>query len=129
MWSGFGIRGGRGRGNNPIALVFLVAALVWAASFFLLRALSRYREYAADRGSMLLTGTPAALRSALIKTSDAAQHIPSRDLRSMQTASAFFIVSPTRPSRLGELFDAHPILEHRLARLEAMERTMNMVPR
>jgi heat shock protein HtpX len=131
MWSGFGMgmRGGRGRGNNPIALVFLVAAAVWAISFFLLRALSRYREYAADRGSVLLTGTPAALRSALIKASGAAQRIPTRDLRSMQTASAFFIVSPTRASGLGELFDAHPTLEHRLARLEAIERSMNMLPR
>ncbi len=131
MWTGFGVgmRGGRGRGNNPIALVFLVAALVWVVSFFLLRALSRYREYAADRGSVLLTGTPAALRSALIKVSGMVQRIPTRDLRTMQAANAFFIVTPTRRSSLGEVFDTHPTLEHRLARLEAMERTMNAVPR
>jgi heat shock protein HtpX len=132
MWSGFGMgmRGGRGRGgNNPVALVFAIAALVWVVSFFLLRALSRYREYAADRGSVLLTGAPATLRSALIKVSGAAQRIPTRDLRSMQAASAFFIVPPMRRSRFGELFDTHPTLEHRLARLETLERTMNAVPR
>jgi heat shock protein HtpX len=131
MWSGFGagLRGGRGRGNNPVALVFLVAAVVWVLSFFLLRALSRYREYAADRGSVLLTGAPATLRAALIKVSGAAQRIPTRDLRTMQAASAFFIVPPTRGSRLGEIFDTHPTLEHRLARLEALERTMNAAPR
>jgi heat shock protein HtpX len=131
MWSGFGagMRGVRGRGNNPVALVFAVAALVWVVSFFLLRALSRYREYAADRGSVLLTGAPATMRAALIKVSGAAQRIPTRDLRSMQAASAFFIVPPARGSRLGELFDTHPTLEHRLARLEALERTMNTAPR
>jgi heat shock protein HtpX len=131
MWSGFGagLRGGRGRGNNPVALVFLVAAVVWVLSFFLLRALSRYREYAADRGSVLLTGAPATLRAALIKVSGAAQRIPTRDLRSMQAAHAFFIVPPMRRSGLGELFDSHPTLEHRLARLEALERTMNAAPR
>ncbi|MGH2388306.1 MAG: zinc metalloprotease HtpX [Chloroflexota bacterium] len=126
MWTGFGgsMRGRRG-GNNSVAMVFLASAVVWAVSFFLLRLLSRYREYAADRGSVLLTGSPAVMRSALIKVSGTASRIPSADLRTAQTMNAFFIVPIGAKSSFGELFQTHPTLEHRLARLEEMERGMN----
>ncbi len=130
MWTGlgFGGRGGRGR-NSTAAMVFLVSALVWVVSFFLLRALSRYREYAADRGAVLLTGAPATLRSALIKVSGSMQRIPTRDLRTAQAMNAFFIVPPGRTNKLGELFQTHPTLAHRLAHLEAMSRTIEGAPR
>jgi heat shock protein HtpX len=128
MWTGFGGRGRRG-GNNSIALVFLASGVVWVVSFFLLRLLSRYREYAADRGSVLLTGSPAVMRSALIKVSGSASRIPSQDLRTAQTMNAFFIVPIGVKSAFGEIFQTHPTLEHRLARLEEMERNMNAVPR
>jgi len=105
--------------------VFLVSAIVWAASFVLPRALSRYREYAADRGSVLLTCSPSTMRSALIKVGGSMQRIPTQDLRTAQAMSAFFIIPPPTKSALGELFATHPTLEHRLARLEAMERGMN----
>jgi heat shock protein HtpX len=124
MWTGFGIGDRRDRDSNGAAVVFLVSAAVWVISFFLLRALSRYREYAADRGSVLLTGAPATMRSALLKVSGTIQRIPNSDLRASQQMNAFFIVPQVKQS-LGEIFSTHPSLEHRLARLEAMERGMN----
>jgi heat shock protein HtpX len=130
MWTGFGgSMRGRRDSNNSVALVFLASAVVWAVSFFLLRLLSRYREYAADRGSVLLTGSPAVMRSALIKVSGTASRIPTADLRTAQAMNAFFIVPIGAKSSFGELFQTHPTLEHRLARLEAMERNMNAVRR
>jgi len=125
MWTGFGMNNRDDRdGGNAAMVVFLVSAVVWAISFFLLRALSRYREYSADRGSVLLTGTPATMRSALLKVSGTMQRIPNADLRTAQSMNAFFIV-PQVKSTAVEVFSTHPSLEHRLARLEAMERTMN----
>ncbi len=121
--------GGRGGSRNPLAVVFLISLAVWLISFFLLRALSRYREYAADRGAVILTGTPANMRSALIKVNDVIQHIPTRDLRTAQPLHAFYIVSQSKRSRMGELFGTHPSIEHRLARLEAMQRSLEARPR
>ena len=123
MWTGLGRSRGRGAGN--LGAVFLVAAVVWAGSFVLLRALSRYREYAADRGSVLLTGSPSTMRSALIKVSGSMQRIPTQDLRTAQAMSAFFIVPIKTKGTIGEFFQTHPTLEHRLARLEKLEQRMN----
>jgi heat shock protein HtpX len=128
MWTGFGFGDRDNRDDNAAVVVFLVSAVVWLVSFFLLRALSRYREYAADRGSVLLTGSPAVMRSALIKVSGVIQRIPNTDLRAAQSMNAFFIV-PAVKSAAVEIFSTHPSLEHRLARLEAMERSMNQVGR
>jgi len=122
IWTGLGRA--RGRGGN-LGAVFLVSAVVWAGSFVLLRALSRYREYAADRGSVLLTGSPSTMRSALMKVSGAMQRIPNQDLRTVQAMSAFFIVPITQKGTFGELFNTHPTLAHRLARLEKLEQRMN----
>jgi len=129
MWTGFGVGDREDRDSgNAAAVVFLVSAAVWVISFFLLRALSRYREYAADRGSVLITGSPAAMRSALLKVSGTMQRIPNTDLRAAKSMNAFFIV-PQVKQTLGEAFSTHPSLEHRLAKLEAMERTMNQLPK
>ncbi len=128
MWTGFGMNDRDDRNGNSAAVVFLVSALVWAISFFLLRALSRYREYSADRGSVLLTGTPATMRSALLKVSGTMQRIPNADLRTAQSMNAFFIVPQVKNAAV-EVFSTHPSLEHRLARLEAMERNMNKLGR
>ncbi len=128
MWTGFGMNDRDDRDGNAAMVVFLVSAAVWAISFFLLRALSRYREYSADRGSVLLTGTPATMRSALLKVSGTMQRIPNADLRTAQSMNAFFIV-PQVKSATVELFSTHPSLEHRLARLEALEKNMNKLGR
>ncbi|MDH7577102.1 MAG: zinc metalloprotease HtpX [Bacillota bacterium] len=106
------------------ALVYLVSLLVWLISFFLIRALSRYREFAADRGAAFLTGTPGLLSSALIKISNTMQRIPTRDLRQTEALNAFFIIPALKGEALAELFSTHPSLERRLAYLRELERQM-----
>jgi heat shock protein HtpX len=116
--------GGYGRDEEEeqsIFLIIAVSALVYAISFFLLRALSRYREFAADRGSAVLTGRPSALASALIKISGTIEREPREDLRKAEGLSAFFIMPPKAKSSLLNLFADHPPLEQRLAALERLE--------
>jgi heat shock protein HtpX len=102
-------------------VIFAVSAAVWAISFFLIRTLSRYREYAADRGSAIITREPSRLASALLKISGRMQRIPDTDLRQMQTGSALMFFPAITRGSLGEIFATHPSLEHRIARLQAME--------
>jgi heat shock protein HtpX len=119
---GGGFGGGDRNEAEAIEVVILVSVLVYAISFVLLRALSRYREFAADRGSAILTGRPSALASALIKVSGAIERIPRNDLRTAEGMSAFFIVPARAKNSLMNLFADHPPLEKRLealARLEA----------
>jgi heat shock protein HtpX len=116
--------GGYGGGEEEerdVFLVIAVSAVVYAISFFLLRALSRYREFAADRGSAVLTGRPSALASALIKISGTIEREPRQDLRKAEGLSAFFIVPARTKNSLMNLFADHPPLEQRLAALERLE--------
>jgi heat shock protein HtpX len=116
--------GGYGRDEDEeqsIFVVIAVSALVYAISFFLLRALSRYREFAADRGSAVLTGRPSALASALIKISGTIEREPREDLRKAEGLSAFFIIPPKAKQSLLNIFADHPPLEQRLAALERLE--------
>jgi len=117
--------GGMGRGSSEeeedIMIVILVSAVVYAFSFLLLRALSRYREFAADRGSAVLTGRPSALASALLKISGTMERIPREDLRSAEGMSAFFIIPARAKNSLMNIFADHPPLEQRLAALERLE--------
>ena len=108
-------------GERDIMLVVLVSVVVYAVSFFLLRALSRYREFAADRGSAVLTGRPSALASALVKISGTIERIPSQDLRKAEGMSAFFIVPARTKKSIMNLFADHPPLEQRLAALQRLE--------
>jgi heat shock protein HtpX len=122
---GGGFGGGYGRGNNEgeedVIVVIMVAMAVYAISFLLLRALSRYREFAADRGSAVLTGRPSALASALLKISGTMERIPRQDLRTAEGMSAFFIVPARAKKSLMNIFADHPPLEQRLAALERLE--------
>jgi heat shock protein HtpX len=122
---GGGFGGGYGRGSREaeeaMFAAIAVAAIVYAISFMLLRALSRYREFAADRGSAVLTGRPSALASALLKISGTMERIPGRDLRAVEGMSAFFIVPARAKNSLMNLFADHPPLEQRLAALERLE--------
>lgn len=125
LFFGGGFGGGYGRGGNEeeedIMLVLLVSVLVYAISFLLLRALSRYREFAADRGSAVLTGRPSALSSALLKISGTMERVPTQDLRRAEGMSAFFILPARTKKSLMNIFADHPPLEQRLAALEKFE--------
>jgi heat shock protein HtpX len=116
---------GGGYGNREeeedIFLVVIVSVLVYAFSFLLLRALSRYREFAADRGGAVLTGRPSALASALIRISGTMEQVPSQDLRTAEGMSAFFIIPARTKKSLMNIFADHPPLEQRLAALERLE--------
>ena len=124
LWGGFGGRRDSRDQGGAFVLIFLVSAAVWAISFVLIRTLSRYREYAADRGSAIITGEPAQLAAALVKISDRIQRIPDRDLRDVEGASALLIFPAVSRGSLSEIFSTHPSLDHRLARLEAMASRM-----
>src|SRR5437763_12459384 len=126
MFGGFG---GGNRNNNsnntPVWLIVLaVSVLTYVISFILIRTISRYREYAADRGSALITGAPENLMSALQKISSQITMIPDRDLREVAGMNAFFIIPTSVKQRTAELFMDHPPLEKRLAALEKIAREM-----
>jgi heat shock protein HtpX len=118
--------GGRSReGGAPVWLIiFLVSMATYVISFVLIRTISRYREYAADRGAALITGAPEQLMSALQKIASNIARIPQRDLREVEGMNAFFIVPTNWKSSVGELFHTHPPLEKRLARLAAIAQEM-----
>jgi heat shock protein HtpX len=123
MWGG----GGNRDNNNgpPIWLiVFVVSIIVYAVSFILIRSISRYREYAADRGSALITGSPEYLMSALQKISSQMTLIPNQDLRQVEGMSAFFIIPARAKGVASELFMDHPPLEKRIAALAKIAREM-----
>ena len=129
MFGGFGGGGNRSNNNNqggvPIWLIlFAVSVVTYAISFVLIRTISRYREYAADRGSALITGAPEHLMSALQKIASGITTIPQRDLREVAGMNAFFIVSTNWRSQVGELFMDHPPMEKRLAALAEIAREM-----
>jgi heat shock protein HtpX len=127
MGGGFG-GGSRSSNNNnqvPIWLIIFVASVVtYAISFVLIRTISRYREYAADRGSALITGAPEHLMSALQKIASGITQIPQKDLREVAGMNAFFIVPTNWRTQMGEIFMDHPPLEKRLAALAAISREM-----
>src|SRR5689334_24902484 len=122
MWGG----GDRRDNNGPPVwlIVFAVSILVYAISFILIRTISRYREYAADRGSALITGAPEYLMSALQKISSQMTLIPNRDLRQVEGMNAFFIIPAKAKSAVSELFMDHPPIEKRLAALAEIAREM-----
>jgi heat shock protein HtpX len=122
-----GMFGGGRRDNNgpPVWLIVMAVSIItYALSFILIRTISRYREYAADRGSALITGAPEYLMSALQKIASQMTLIPQRDLREVEGMNAFFIVPTNVKSAFGELFLTHPPMEKRLARLAEIAREM-----
>jgi heat shock protein HtpX len=122
---GFFFGGGGGYGddddNASFMVLFLVSLAVYVVSFLLMQALSRYREYAADRGSAIITGRPSALASALMKISSGMHRIPQKDLRASQELSAFYIFPPGAKKAVGGLFATHPPMEKRIAALQRLE--------
>jgi heat shock protein HtpX len=123
---GYGYGGGRDRNNSGGALiiVIVVAMLTWVISFLIIRAISRYREFAADRGSAQMTGKPVKLANALMKISGGMRQVPSKDLRQVEGLNAFFIVPALSGSTIGNLFSTHPPVEKRIQKLMEMEASM-----
>jgi heat shock protein HtpX len=115
--------GGRDRegGGPAFAVVLLVSVLVYAVSFVLMLALSRYREFVADRGAALTTGRPSAMASALMKLSEDMDSVPERDLRAAGELNAFFVVPARARNTRRSLFSTHPPLEQRIAALGRLE--------
>ena len=124
---GFFFGGGFGGGDSDsdsgpgFLVVLLVSVAVYVISFFLMLALSRYREFGADRGAALITGRPSALPSALVKISDQMQRVPTQDLRAANDLNAFFIVPAGVKSSIQTIFATHPPLEKRIERLQQLE--------
>jgi heat shock protein HtpX len=107
--------------DNPSFLVLLLVSLVvYVVSFLLMQALSRYREFAADRGASIITGRPSALASALQKISGGMDRIPQKDLRAAGELQALFIF-PISKKGLAGLFSTHPPMEKRIAALQRLE--------
>jgi heat shock protein HtpX len=126
MWGGFERRRGNDNTGLTILLVLAVSVLTWFVSYVLVNALSRYREYAADRGGAILTGAPEHLISALNRISLGMGRVPTQDLRQAQPMSALFIAPPQR-EYISEIFADHPSLAHRIARLQDLQRQMARV--
>ena len=119
FWFFMGVGGSR-RDNN-IFLFFIALAAIWILSFLITRALSRYREYAADRGSAIITAHPANLASALLKISGFVQRVPTEDIRKVEGISQFFIIPAISRGSALNLLSTHPPIEKRIERLRQME--------
>ena len=125
MFGGFGNRDSSNNNSVPVWLiVLLVSVVTYFLSQILILAISRYREFAADRGSALITGAPEHLMSALQKIASDMFRIPQRDLREVEAMNAFFIVPASVKQSAANLFATHPPLEQRLARLADIAREM-----
>lgn len=120
-WFFIGLFGRRDNNAGALIVVFIASILVWVMSTLLIRALSRYREFAADRGSAYMTGNPRALISALQKISGRMDYVPAEKKQEVEGANAFFIIPALSGNTLMELFSTHPSLEKRVAALEALE--------
>ncbi len=121
--------GGDDDDGAPAFLVVLLASfVVYIVSFFLMLALSRYREFSADRGAALVTGRPSALSSALMRISGAMERVPERDLREAERMNAFFIVPASVKSSIRNVLSTHPPMEKRIERLQQLERQLQAGP-
>jgi heat shock protein HtpX len=118
---GFLFGGGRNRqgGGGGVIVAIVASLVVWIVSFVLIRALSRYREYAADRGGAAITGKPAALASALVTIDNRMDRVPDEDLREQSEMNAFFII-PIDTGIIANLFRTHPTTERRVERLQQL---------
>jgi heat shock protein HtpX len=119
------ILGGRNREGGGTIIIWIVSIIVYAVSTLLILALSRYREFAADRGSALITKNPKALMSALSKISGRMDAVPPEAKAKIEAANAFFIIPAISGRSFMELLSTHPPLEKRIANLEKIEAEMH----
>ena len=125
----FGLFGGlQTRNRNTAgtsAIVLLVAITTWVVSFLIIRAISRYREFSADRGGAIMTGKPDKLASALLKISGKIKVIPPKELETVQKLNAFFIIPALSGTSIANLFSTHPPVEKRIQKLMEMKSGVN----
>lgn len=122
-----GMYGGYGHGRQQgggVWLMFIVAAIVWFMSFLIIRAISRYREFVADRGAAFMTGQPKYLSRALMKISGQIKVAPKKELKEIEGMNAFFIVPAVSGESIARLFSTHPPMEERIKRLMDIEASM-----
>ena len=130
LFGGFGGgHGGGGRRDMGQLMIIMLAVyvgtiIVYFVSQMLIMTLSRYREFAADRGGAVITGSPLQLASALQKISNDMYRIPEKDLRQVEHASAFFIIPALKGNTIANMFSSHPKVEERIERLQEMQRSM-----
>ena len=121
----FGFYGGLQTRNRNSAgsgvIVLLVAVVTWVVSFLIIRAISRYREYSADKGGAIMTGKPDKLATALLKISGKIKVIPPHELKNVQKLNAFFIIPALSGSSIANLFSSHPPVEKRVQKLKEMQ--------
>jgi heat shock protein HtpX len=115
--------GGRDRNSGGVLVAVAVSLVVWVVSFLLIRALSRYREFSADRGAASITGKPSALASALLRIDGRMDRVPKEDLREQAEMNAFFVI-PIRSGFIGKLASTHPSTDKRVERLRELEREL-----
>jgi heat shock protein HtpX len=125
MGYGYGARDDRSNSAGAMIVVIIVAMLTWLISFLIIRAISRYREFSADRGAAQMTGKPAKLANALMKISGNMRQVPTKDLRHVEGLNAFFIIPALSGSTIGNLFSTHPPVEKRIKKLMEMEASMS----
>jgi heat shock protein HtpX len=121
QFSFFGGLQARNRTAGTTAIVVLVAIITWIVSFLIIRAISRYREYSADRGGAIMTGKPDKLANALLKISGKIGSIPPQEIEHVQKLNAFFIIPALSGSSIANLFSTHPPVEKRVQKLMEMK--------
>jgi len=127
----FGFFGGIQSRNRDSAgttvIVIVVAVVTWIVSFLIIRAISRYMEYAADRGGAAMTGNPDKLADALLKISGKMNNIPTKEIERVQKLNAFFIIPALSGNSIANLFSTHPPVEKRVAKLREMKTGMGQL--
>ncbi len=123
MWGGYGYGGRQQQGGNTF-LILIVAGIVWFLSFLIIRAISRYREFAADRGGAYLTGKPMNLSRALMKISGEVKTAPVPQLKKMEGMNAFFIIPAISGETIARFFSTHPPVTERVKRLMRIEQDL-----
>jgi len=120
-----GVRDNENGGGIVVYIVFLIVSfLVYILGTIVTMAISRYREFAADRGSAYITEDPDALISALTKISGACESAPVEKKKEVSGVNAFFITPALSGESVMELFSTHPTLEKRIENLEKVKREL-----
>ncbi|MGA9744596.1 MAG: zinc metalloprotease HtpX [Nitrososphaeraceae archaeon] len=122
-----GIQGRNRDSAGTTVIVIVVAIVTWIVSFLIIRAISRYREYAADRGGAAMTGNPDKLADALLKISGKMNNIPTKEIERVQKLNAFFIIPALSGNSIANLFSTHPPVEKRVAKLREMKTGMGQL--